>query len=153
MNVIRAVLPHFRANHGGTIINITSMGGLITIPLNSVYHATKWAVEGFSESLAYELSNLNIKVKTVLPGAVKTSFDPATLFFEKDGLSDYHTYKEAVLAKVMKTKTGGSTPELVAKVIYKAATDTSGRLCYSAGGDASKLLRIRKLLPYCIFRY
>jgi NAD(P)-dependent dehydrogenase (short-subunit alcohol dehydrogenase family) len=74
MNVIRAVLPHFRSKRTGTIINITGMGGLLAFPLYSVYHGTKWAMEGFSESLAYELRPLGIKVKCVEPGVIKTDF-------------------------------------------------------------------------------
>src|SRR5215216_677679 len=74
MNVTRELLPHFRARGAGTFINISSMGGRITFPLYSVYHATKWAVEGFSESLQFELRQLNIKVKIVEPGPIKTDF-------------------------------------------------------------------------------
>lgn len=74
MNVIREILPHFRERKGGTIINVTSVGGIITFPIYSVYHATKWAVEGFAESLQYELKPFNIKVKNIEPGAIKTDF-------------------------------------------------------------------------------
>jgi short-subunit dehydrogenase len=63
MNVIQEILPYFRSNNSGLIINVSSIGGLMTYPLYSIYHSTKWAVEGFSESLNYELKHLGIGVK------------------------------------------------------------------------------------------
>ena len=58
MNVCREILPYFREQKRGTIVNVASVGGRITFPLYSLYHATKWAVEGFSESLQYELETI-----------------------------------------------------------------------------------------------
>ena len=74
MNVTRAIIPHFRECKSGTIINITSVGGRLSFPLYSLYNSTKWAVEGFSESLQYELRQFGIKVKLIEPGAIKTDF-------------------------------------------------------------------------------
>ncbi|MCY7272160.1 MAG: SDR family oxidoreductase, partial [Phormidesmis sp. CAN_BIN44] len=68
MAVTRAVLPHFREQRSGTIINIASIGGKMAFPLYSLYHSTKWAVEGFSESLQYELEPFNIRVRVIEPG-------------------------------------------------------------------------------------
>src|SRR5208337_2833646 len=65
IDVTRAVLPHFRENKSERFINISSMGGRVTFPYFSLYHATKWAIEGFSESLLYELEHLGIDVKVV----------------------------------------------------------------------------------------
>ena len=70
----KAFIPHFRDKGAGLFINTTSIGGLITVPFNSIYHATKWALEGWSESMAFELSQLGIGVKTVAPGGTKTDF-------------------------------------------------------------------------------
>ena len=74
MNVVREILPHMRESGGGTILNVSSVGGRITFPLYSVYHATKWAVEGFSESLQFELRQFNIHMKIVEPGPIRTEF-------------------------------------------------------------------------------
>ena len=63
MNVCREILPYFREQKRGYIVNVTSVGGRMTFPASSLYHATKWAVEGFSESLQYELEEFNIRVK------------------------------------------------------------------------------------------
>ena len=67
MDVTRAILPHFRANKSGGIINISSGAGVFTLPAISLYHASKFALEGWTESMSYELSALNIFVKSVLP--------------------------------------------------------------------------------------
>ena len=71
MEVTKAVLPHFRQNRSGTVINISSIGGQITFPLGALYHGTKFAVEGLSESLHYELEPLGIRVRIVQPGMIK----------------------------------------------------------------------------------
>ena len=70
MRVTKAFLPALRERGQGTIVTTTSIGGLVTFPFNSVYHATKWGLEGWSESLAYELAPLGIRVKTVAPGGI-----------------------------------------------------------------------------------
>jgi NADP-dependent 3-hydroxy acid dehydrogenase YdfG len=74
MEVTRAILPHFRLRQQGILVNVASMGGRVAFPIYSPYHATKWAVDGFSESLQYELRQFNIKVKIIEPGAIKTDF-------------------------------------------------------------------------------
>ncbi len=74
MEVTREFLPLFRKQKGGVLINVASMGGRIGFPLYTLYNSTKWAVEGFSEALQYELKPLNIKVKMIEPGVIKTDF-------------------------------------------------------------------------------
>src|SRR5688572_13512673 len=74
MNVTRAILPYFRQHRKGVIINIASAGGRMTWPLYSLYHGTKWALEGFTESLQYELRQFNIRVKIIEPGSIQTDF-------------------------------------------------------------------------------
>ncbi len=91
MNVTRAILPYFRERRGGMIITTSSMGGLITFPLYSVYHGTKWAIEGFMESLQYELRAFNIKVKNIEPGAIKTDFENAIEFVTTDAYKNYRS--------------------------------------------------------------
>src|SRR6476660_5893902 len=72
--VTKAVLPHMRKQHGGSIINISSIAGRIALPLYSAYVSTKFAIEGLSESMAYELEPFGIKVAIIEPGAIKTNF-------------------------------------------------------------------------------
>lgn len=74
VRVTKAFIPYFRSKKSGMFITTTSIGGLVTVPLNSVYHATKWALEGWSESMAFELNHFGIDIKTVSPGFVHTDF-------------------------------------------------------------------------------
>lgn len=148
MNVTRAILPHFRAKKNGMIINTTSMGGLITFPLYSVYHGTKWALEGFMESLQFELKPFNIKVKNIEPGAIKTEFENA---IEYVSTKDYHNYTSQAHKNMLDAYTNAPTPEVVAKKVWKAANDNSYRLRYAVGGQGPLLLFMRWLLPLSCF--
>jgi short-subunit dehydrogenase len=148
MTVTSSILPHFREQKNGTIINITSMGGRITFPLYSVYHGTKWALEGFSESLQYELKPFNIKVKTVEPGAIKTDFYDRSLdFVTKENLTAYDHYVNKAHANMLNFGKQAVGPAIVAKKIFQAANDQSYRLRYPIGSGAPMLLFLRWLLP------
>lgn len=152
MNVIRSVLPAFREKRAGTIINVTSMGGLITFPLYSLYHGTKWAVEGFSESLQYELAQFNIRIKLVEPGAIKTDFyDRSMDLFKKDGLSAYDSYTALTMPNMQAAGANGPGPEVVAKTIFSAATDGKKKMRYPVGSNAPLLLLLRRILPNRLF--
>lgn len=152
MNVTRAVLPQMRDRQSGTIVNVASIGGQMAFPLYSLYHATKWAVEGFSDALQYELEPFNIRVKVIEPGPIKTDFytrshDTAT----KVGLSAYDEFVAKVKKNMDQVGNTGSPPEVTATIIYRAATDGSHRLRYPAGGNAGILLALRKYLPDRLF--
>jgi NAD(P)-dependent dehydrogenase (short-subunit alcohol dehydrogenase family) len=152
MNVIRGILPHFRQKKNGTIINITSMGGLITFPMYSVYHATKWAVEGFAESLHFELKPLGIRIKNIEPGAIQTDFYGRSKdSFINDKLTDYDNYEKAVTINIAKAAVNASGPEVVAKKVFKAANSRSYRLRYGAGNQATWILPLRNILPLSWF--
>jgi NAD(P)-dependent dehydrogenase (short-subunit alcohol dehydrogenase family) len=148
MRVTRTAIAYMRENGGGTIIQIASMGGRLAFPLYSIYHGTKWAVEGFTESLQFEVKHLNIKLKLVEPGAIKTEFYGTSREFVKP--THTQTYDNFVKKAEQVTTDAASTapgPEVVAKTIFKAATDTSSKLRYPVGGQGPLLLRIRKMLP------
>lgn len=152
MNVIRAILPYFRSKKEGTIINVTSMGGLITFPIYSVYHATKWAVEGFAEALQFELKSFNIKIKNVEPGAIKTDFYERSMdLFKKDGLTAYDQYQTVTYNNTQAAGETAPGPDVVAKKIFQAATDGGNRLRYPAGAQAAALLVLRRILPLSWF--
>lgn len=84
LDVTKALLPHFRNNKSGMIINISSIGGKMTFPLGVLYHGTKFAVEGISESLKYELEQFGGKIKIVEPGAIATDFIGRSLDVNND---------------------------------------------------------------------
>ncbi len=154
MEVIREVLPHFRAQKNGVIVNVASVGGRMTFPLYSLYHATKFAIEGFSESLQYELLPFNIRIKIIEPGLVRTDFFDRSADRTTSADSDpYHQTLEKAKTYMDRqvTTAQGSLPEVIARRIYKAATDGSHQLRYAAGRDASVLLPLRKFTPDFMF--
>ncbi len=153
METCRAVLPHFRERSSGVLVNVASMVGRVPLPLYSVYNSSKWAVEGFTEGLIYELGPLGIGVKIIEPGAVNTAFFGRSSDRENNtGVSSYADYSKAQFGVMDKTGPGGATPEQAAEVIYRASTDASPRLRYSVGMDARMLLAARRLLPETLFR-
>ncbi|MEO5911274.1 MAG: SDR family oxidoreductase [Pelobium sp.] len=148
MSVCQQFIPYFRKQLGGTIINVASVGGRMTFPLYSLYHGTKWAVEGFSESLSFELKPFNIKIKIIEPGAIRTDFyDRSADTLTKEGLKVYDNYVDKVKANFLKAAAKAPGPEVVAKTIWKAANSNSFKLRYAVGSGAPFLLFIRRILP------
>ncbi|MFZ4549164.1 MAG: SDR family oxidoreductase [Bacteroidales bacterium] len=149
MNVIREILPYFREKKQGCIINVTSVAGFITFPCYSIYHATKFALEGFTESLQFELRPFNIKVKNIAPGAIKTDFYTRSQdVFKKEGLTAYDKYTDITYKTTQNVGVNAPGPEIIAKTIYKAATANNNRLRYPAGMQAQIVLTLKKIIPY-----
>lgn len=154
IEVMQAILPHFREVGGGMIINIASMGGRITFPYYSLYHGTKWAVEGLTESMQFELRSHNIKLKIVEPGAIQTDFYTRSMnVFSQEGLTAYDDEFNKAMPRMNRAGETGASPLVVAKVIYKAATDGSWKLRYPAAADARMVLLLRRLLPDSLFNW
>jgi NAD(P)-dependent dehydrogenase (short-subunit alcohol dehydrogenase family) len=144
---VQAVAPHFRANKAGVLINVSSIGGIMTVPAFSVYNATKFAVEGLSEGLWYELGSFGIRVKVIEPGAIKTEFGGRSAdVWDVSRVPEYAPFMDKVNASRARYTRNSSSPELVAEVIYKAATDPSDRMRYAAGPDARQFIPLRRLL-------
>lgn len=145
MNVTRTFLPHFRANRQGMFLNVSSIGGIITFPLMSLYHSTKWAVDGFSESLSYELGQLGIQVKLIEPGGVSTDFGGRSLAYAtKEGLTDYDETISVFQKNIANAGIEYSTAEHIAEGIYDAATDGKLKLRYQLGPDAANFYKNRR---------
>jgi NAD(P)-dependent dehydrogenase (short-subunit alcohol dehydrogenase family) len=144
---VQAVAPHFRANKAGVLINVSSVGGIMTVPAFSVYNSTKFAVEGLSEGLWYELGAFGVKVKVIEPGAIKTEFGGRSAdVWDVSQVPEYEPFMAKVNAARAKYTQNSSSPELVAEVIYKAAIDPSDRMRYPAGPDARQFIPLRRLL-------
>ncbi|GEQ85004.1 short-chain dehydrogenase/reductase [Patiriisocius marinistellae] len=144
-DVTRARLPHFRKNKNGMFINISSVGGKMTFPLMPLYHATKFAVEGFSESLHYEMKAIGVKL--IEPGTVNTDFGGRSLDLQHDKeLKEYNKFFKGTMKSFedLMDPDSMSSPEQIADVIFTAATDNSNTLRYRAGADAEQLLTARK---------
>jgi NAD(P)-dependent dehydrogenase (short-subunit alcohol dehydrogenase family) len=141
----KVLLPHFRANHSGLIINISSIGGQMSFPLAALYHGTKFAVEGLSEALSFEMAAIGVRVKLVEPGAIKTDFGSRSMDFSNDdSLVEYQAFVGKVMAGFGQLLDGGADPLVVAEVIYQATTDGTDQLRYTAGDDAKVLVAHRK---------
>lgn len=138
INVTRAFLSNFREKKSGVFINVTSSFGLLSFPTCSVYSATKFGIDGFSEGLLYEVAQFGIQVKIVAPGGMQTDFAGRSL---QGGMHD--AYNQLVA----KVRGGYSTEQIanytkaeeVAQVIFDAATDNKNHLRYIAGKDALAL--------------
>jgi NAD(P)-dependent dehydrogenase (short-subunit alcohol dehydrogenase family) len=139
----KAFVPYFRAKGSGLFINTTSIGGLITVPLNSLYHATKWALEGWSESMAFELNQFGIGMKTIAPGGMKTDFFTRSIDTGRHPAYDQLTAKVVDVVRDPKTMETYSTPDQIAEVVYEAATDGKDQLRYVAGADAKATYAMR----------
>jgi NAD(P)-dependent dehydrogenase (short-subunit alcohol dehydrogenase family) len=144
MAVTQAVIPHLRERGAGTIVNVTSSVCFAGMPLVSVYAASKFAVEGFSESLAFEMGSVGVRVKLVEPG-----YGPGTSFQANsaDRMSGavppaYQTYAGRLL-EVMRDPGVVTTARQVAEGIFAAATDETDRLRFPAGPDSEQLARAR----------
>ena len=149
MDVTRAILPHFRHNQAGVIINVSSGAGIFTLPMISLYCASKFALEGFSEAQAYELASQNIVVKLVEPhgGVTSTSFNErAAKDQSKDrALKDYDEFEQRTSEAFGRMSAARMlSAEDVAKVIYGAATDGTDQLRYLVGNDTRGFIKARQ---------
>ena len=144
LDVTKTVLPHFRQHQKGIIINISSIGGKMTFPLGSLYHGTKFAVEGISESLSYEVAQFGGQVKIVEPGMIATDFGGRSFDFSNDeNMVEYQNVVHALMTALPTMAENASPPCVVAKVIFEAATDGKNQLRYTAGEDAKMLIANR----------
>ena len=154
MDVTREIIPIFRKQNHGIIINVSSVAGKMTFPFYSIYNSTKWAIEGFSESLQFELKDLNIKVKIIEPGIIKTDFyDRSKDIASKKGLQIYDQNLKKLIAYEENNinKQRYSHPIVIANEIYKATTDSSWKLRYPMGRYSGSILWLRRLLPERLF--
>ena len=137
IRVIQAVLPTMRKQRSGRILNISSGTGIFGFPGISAYVSTKFAVEGLSESIAYELEPFGIKVILIEPGFVKTNFEHAMVVAKKaqDPASPYSELMQKLMANASELAKNASDAELVANVIVDAASNPNPRLRYLAGKD------------------
>jgi NAD(P)-dependent dehydrogenase (short-subunit alcohol dehydrogenase family) len=148
MDVTRAILLHFRANKHGLILNISSGAGVFTLPMLSLYCASKFALEGFSEALSYELASQQITVKLIEPGGVvSTNFGKrsAEEMAYTASLPEYAAFVSATLALFERLRSSRvATAEDVAHVIFAAATDGTDQLWYVATENIKPLVAARR---------
>ncbi len=150
MNVCRELLPYFREQKRGHIVNVASLVGRVALPVTSLYAASKWAVEGFSEALQYEVAPFNIRIKLIEPGPIKTEFYNESLDVgHDDDISDYDAFVQKAMHNMRNADHGAPDGEVVAQTIYNAVADGSKRLRYSV--NTKGMLILRKFLPDSLF--
>lgn len=146
VNVIQAAVPHLRRRGGGTVVNVGSGVGIAAMPLLSVYSASKQAVEGLSESLSYELSSQNIRVRLVQPGAMRSTNFTTTGMAASQAApvpESYRPYFDHMLQSMINYPFASTEEQSVVEAIYAAATDPTDRLRYQVGPDVEEYARLR----------
>jgi NAD(P)-dependent dehydrogenase (short-subunit alcohol dehydrogenase family) len=155
LRIIQAVLPVMRRQRSGTIVNVSSMGGRIAFPLSSTYSGSKFALEGISESLSYEVEEFGIKIILIEPGIVRTNFANNIKKIGKT-LRPESPYSRLVEIREANRKSmvesRSITPDVVGKVILKAITSTNPDLRYVVGNDAAGLLESKQNMTDSEFR-
>ena len=144
------LIPGMRERGSGRIVNISSMGGRFAMPFGGWYHATKFAVEGFSDALRQELAPFGVQVVVIEPGGIKTEWGgiAASSAQEQSGAGPYgHRVQRVVQALGMADARFGSDPSVVAKAITTAVTATRPRTRYAIGAGAKPVIIARRLLP------
>lgn len=150
IRVTKAFVPYFREKKAGLFISTTSMGGLLAFPLHSIYHAAKFAIEGWSESMSFELALHNIGIKTVAPGAIATDFTGRSL--DRTSHPEYNALEDKLFSSVDSMMERASSAEQIARVVYEAATDGKDQVTYMAGEDAQAIFAQRSAVGAEAFR-
>jgi NAD(P)-dependent dehydrogenase (short-subunit alcohol dehydrogenase family) len=145
LRVARAVLPHFRQRGGGLLVQMSSIAGKVPFPLGSVYNASKFAVEGMTEALSFELGAIGARVKMIEPGVIDTDALGSSLVVHEDrSLEEYQAIHASLMAAFSASASMASAPSLVAERIWQAVNDGSDRLRYPVGPDAEIVLSRRR---------
>src|SRR5437667_5438839 len=135
-----------KQNSGGTIVNVSSVGGRIGVPILSAYVSTKFALEGLSESMSYELEPFGIRVVLVEPGVIRTNFSSGMVLAKKaqDPNSPYSQMMQRMGATLQQLEQNGSDVDLVASIVLKAATSANPELRYLAGKDVENWVEAKR---------
>lgn len=150
--LIKEVLPSMRERKDGLIINISSIAGIIGLPFQPFYSASKFAVEGLSEALWHEVRPYGVKVVLVEPGDLKTEFTDKRVYAAKSTKSPYTEQMKKSLSVAINDEISGESPEKVARIIYKIINTKNPRFRYQVGPFHEKLaVKLKKILPEKIY--
>ncbi len=153
VRVVQAVLPHMRQQHGGRIVLISSISGVIGIPFQAYYSASKFALEGFAEALAYEVVPFGVQVTLVQPGNIATDFTASRLI--ADGAEGDSVYAEAMhraVSVMERDEANGASAERVAATVQRVLSATRAPRRVSVGKAGERVgLMAKRLLPFRVF--
>ena len=153
VRVANHVLPHFRANGGGRLVLMSSIGGLIGIPFQAFDSASKFALEGYAESLAYEVKPFNIAVTLVEPGNFKTDFTQSRRMVSIDGDDPYRAAREKAINLMEHDEVNGADPAQVAATVAKVLAAASPPRRVSVGKFDERIgLVAKRLMPFKVFQ-
>jgi NAD(P)-dependent dehydrogenase (short-subunit alcohol dehydrogenase family) len=141
IQVVRAALPHLRGQGGGRILQVSSMGGQMAMPCLSLYHASKWAIEGFFESLAQEIAPFNIQATLVEPGGARTNFGSSSAICG-DPMKVYEETPAGALRKAIETNafTPVGDPAKIARAMIACVEEKQAPKRLTLGSDAFALV-------------
>lgn len=144
----QAVLPIMRQQNSGVIVNISSGLGRFGIATSSAYSSSKFAIEGLTESMSYELEPFGIRTIIIEPGIIKTNFLRSSKLARKaaDPNSPYRNFMQNLEKGMIKLTQSGQDPGLVAETILKAIEDPNHRIRYLAGKDVEQIMEIKNKL-------
>jgi len=152
VRMVNAALPAMRVARLGRIITIGSLAGLVAIPYNAFYCSTKFALEGYMETLWFELRPFGIAVSLIEPGFVRTPMNQATRVAAKP-IAAYAGPRDRAMAVVDRSVDKGIAPELVAQAVLRAAQSRDPKLRYRVGADSTWLPRLKKFAPWNFFAF
>jgi NAD(P)-dependent dehydrogenase (short-subunit alcohol dehydrogenase family) len=155
LRVCRAVLPAMRNQRSGYIVNIGSIGGILAIPYQSMYSASKFALEGLSEALRMEVRPFGIRVVVIEPGDHKTALTENRQFTETSGATAaYGPSFAAALAKTAHDEQSGPGPEQIARLLHRIVNQHRPRLRYTIGPAPQRAaVWLKRLMPYSLLEY
>jgi NAD(P)-dependent dehydrogenase (short-subunit alcohol dehydrogenase family) len=149
LRVTRAIIPEMRKRKGGVIINISSFLGHVGLPLLTLYNASKYAVEGVTDSLRHELHPFNIRVHSILPGFFATCFAGENLRTNASTFSDSSAYaplRNRFISQIVEQINGGNDPFEVARVVREIIENENAPIRMAAGEKAKKFMPMRRTL-------
>jgi NAD(P)-dependent dehydrogenase (short-subunit alcohol dehydrogenase family) len=150
VRMIGAVLPLMRERRAGRIVNVSSVAGLVGMPFGAFYSASKFALEGYTESLRHEVKPFGIHVSLVEPGFVRTRIAEAGQVVAAS-LPAYAGARSRIEATIARSVEAGIDPARVAACVVRVVESRSPRLRYRVGADASWVPRIKQTLPWPMF--
>ena len=152
VRVVQGALPAMRGQRGGRLVLISSIGGLIALPFQAFYSASKFALEGYAEALAYEVEPLGIGVTLVEPGNIKTDFTAARHSVPSEAGGAYAAAAEKAITLMERDEANGAPPDAVAAVVERVLSAKRPRRRVSVGKMGERVgIPAKRLLPHRVF--
>lgn len=151
LRLVSAVLPTMRSQRSGFILNIGSIGGLIAIPFQGLYSASKFALEGLTESLRLEVRPYGVRVVLIEPGDHRTAFTKNRAFTAASSNLAYRANLDRAVDRMASDEQGGPPPDHIARLVFRVISTRNPRLRYSTGPTVQRTaIWLKRLFPYAL---